>query len=346
MEDAEVVIIATPGLDPLAFERVQGRPGLVATHSASFLLPWAAQGVLVLDACAACAGACEACAGACEACAACEACEARPETLFLFWGINPALADKVRQQKYEVHEGLHPLAEGFLECTHFGDVNAARAAAGRRPIVWDALSPAVAFSDGACTRNGKPGARASFAALVTGAQFGAAVVRGVVCPAEYAFVDEDAPERGVRATEVFAAPSNNRGELLGVIHALLAFLRGGAVGPVELVSDSAISLNTLLDWLPVRLRKGTERELKNFDLVMLAWRLLELLRGRAASVTLTHTRSHQKPPPATARVRERFVHRGNAMADEHATLALKNENYDVDVLNAPPALRRLLSPAK
>ena len=192
--------------------------------------------------------------------------------------------------------------------------------------------PVIDFSDGACTLNGRPGARASFAALVTGGD--ALIVRGVVCPAEYAFIDESAPERGIQATQTPATPSNNRGELLGIIYAFLTILHGAAEGDVELVSDSAVSLNTLLVWLPDRLKKNTERKLKNFDLVMIAWRLLGQLRGRAASVTLTHTRSHQKPPPATAGVRERFIHRGNAIADEHATLALKNEGYGVEVLNA------------
>jgi ribonuclease HI len=221
-------------------------------------------------------------------------------------------------------------------------------AAGHRQAAGGNLAPAFAFTDGSCPLNGRPGARASFAALVTGGQFGAAaIVRGEVRPTEYAFVDEGDPERGIRATQAPATPSNNRGELLGIVYAFLALLLGRAVGRVEVISDSEISVNTLLNWLPARLKKGTERELKNYDLVMIAWRLLDLLRAQATEVVLTHTRSHQKAPPASAPSRERFIHRGNAMADEHAALALKGgaPDYLVEVLDAPAVLRALATPS-
>jgi uracil-DNA glycosylase len=277
---------------------------------------------------------------------------------FLLWGDDArAYAAEARRHSHAVHEWTHPspLADNrqaeaarFRACPHFEEVNAALAAAGRRRVAWDNLAPAFAFTDGSCPLNGRPGARASFAALVTGGQFGAAaIVRGEVRPTEYAFVDEGDPERGLRATRAPATPSNNRGELLGIVYAFLALLRGRAVGRVEVISDSEISVNTLLDWLPARLKKGTERELKNYDLVMIAWRLLGLLRAQAAEVVLTHTRSHQKAPPASAPSRERFIHRGNAMADEHAALALKSgaPDYVVEVLDAPAVLRALATPS-
>jgi uracil-DNA glycosylase len=275
---------------------------------------------------------------------------------FLLWGGDArAYAGLARRHKHAVHEWSHPspLADNklpeearFRACPHFEEVNAALAAAGRRPVVWDNLSPVVAFSDGSCPLNGKPGARASFAALVTGAQFGAAVIRGEVCPTEYAFLDEDDPERGIRETQTLVAPSNNRGELLGIIYAFLALLRGRAVGRVELISDSEISVNTLLDWLPKRLKKKTERDLKNYDLVMIAWRLLGLLREQAACVVLTHTRSHQKPPPTSAPSRVRFVWKGNDMADKHADapLTAPTADYAVEVLTAPAVLQVFARP--
>jgi uracil DNA glycosylase/ribonuclease HI len=317
------------------------RPG---GATSSDLRPWAAQGVLLLSSAHA--------AGwkpfidelLRRLCA--DRAAAGTQLHFLLWGGGAhAHALIARHSGHVVHEWAHPESAGASAAglgEQFREINAALIAAKKRPINWNNEAACIAFSDGSCSLNGKPGARASFAALLTGAQFGAAVIRGEVCPAEYAFIDEQRPALGIRATKVRAPPSNNRGELLGVIYALLALLRGCAVGRVELISDSEICVKTLLEWLPARLKKGTERELKNYDLVAIAWRLLGLLREQAASVAITHMRSHQKPPPESAPRRERFIHRGNALADEHAALALKNGRpYSVEVLNAPAVLRPL-----
>ena len=348
--DVAVVVVAPEAPSPA--------PGTFSAEVAGALgdlRPWAVQGVLML--------------GAAGGAAAPEwtqfladflrrFCAARAEAPvhLLLWGpaaraLAPgdarALGHAVLEWPGAPAPGAPELGSSFRSCPHFDGINAARAAAGRRPICWNPLESCIAFTDGSCPRNGKPGARASFAALVAGAQFGDTTIRGEVRPAGYALVDEDAPERGMRAAGPPVAPSNNRGELLGIIFALAALLRGRALGRVEIVSDSEICLKTLLVWLPARLAKGTERELKNFDLVWIAWRLLERLRRRAAAVTLTHTRSHQRPPPRAAPERAHLLHRGNAMADEHAALALAlalargPAEPAIEVLDAPAVLRSL-----
>lgn len=278
------------------------------------------------------------------------------ELHFLLWGKDAqAFGPVARRHGHRVHAWSHPSPmcdnslpdeARFRMCPHFEEVNAARAAAGRRPICWDNLAPVVAFSDGCSDLVGKKGvtatleSRAGFAAVVVGGQFGAAILRGEVCPALYALADEAAPERGVCATDAPAPPTNNRGEWMGLIYCFLALLRGHAFGSVEVVSDSKNCVDTLLAFLPARLRKGTERELKNFDLVWAAWRLLERLRGRAAAVALTHVRSHQKPPAANAPGRERFLHAGNAKADAHASAALGGgARCAVEVLDSPAVLQ-------
>ena len=229
-------------------------------------------------------------------------------------------------------------------CPHFEAVNAALAEKGARPIVWDNLVPVLAFSDGSCPLNGKEGARAGFAAVLVGGQFGRTTVWGEVRPAEYALADPKRPELGVKVAPGGAAvaPSNNRGELMGIIYCFLGLLRGRALGRVEVVSDSEITVKTLTEWLPARLLKGTESELKNYDLVSIAWALLNALRAQAAAVVLTHTRSHQPRPPASAPPRDRFLWEGNDTADRHAALPLSAEpSYAVSVESPFPALRRL-----
>jgi len=303
------------------------------------LRPWAVQGVLMFDKDLATAEVwklffedfiCRFCA---------ERAGAGVRIHFLLWGEDAQGLAGIAHQ-HSVHEWSHPEKNSFRDCPHFLEVNAALTTVGRRPITWDNLSPVIAFSDGSCPRNGKPGARASFAAIITGAQFGATILRGEVSPTEYAFIDEDNPERGIRGVPAKpVAPSNNRGELLGIIYAFLALLRGRALGRIELVSDSEISINTLEIWLPARLKKKTSQVLKNYDLVMIAWRLLELLRVQAAIVILTHTRSHQKPPPASAPSRERFIWKGNDLADRHADAPLTASGYAVEVIDSPAVLR-------
>jgi uracil-DNA glycosylase len=273
---------------------------------------------------------------------------------FLLWGQDArAHARAAREHGHTVHEWTHPspVADNqvtpearFRMCPHFEDVNAALLTAGRRSIAWDNRADCVAFADGACTRNGKPGARAAFAVLLVGGQFGAAIVRGEVRSCEYAFRDPAAPERGVVPTSRAATPSNNRGELMGLVYCLLGLLVGRALGRVEIWTDSQISAKTLLEWLPARLHKGTERELKNFDLVWIAWTLLGKLRLQAEQVEIVHIKSHQMAPPETATARDRLAWKGNQLADQHAAKVLAEATTDTAVvaIGGPPVLHRIV----
>jgi ribonuclease HI len=196
------------------------------------------------------------------------------------------------------------------------------------------LDKITAFSDGSCPRNGMPNARAAFAAIVIGGQFNTTIVRGEVQPFKYAFIDNDHPEYGIQPVKNNTIiPSNNRGELLGLIYTFLTLIHGNLSGSVEIWSDSQICIKTLLQWLPTRLIKGTERELKNYDLVEIAWKLLEKLRMQADKVIITHVRSHQKPPPKTSP--DRFIWDGNNLADQQAGIACSDEipNYKIHVIS-------------
>jgi uracil-DNA glycosylase len=378
--EAQGLCYSVPGGFPLpdSLKRVFGcldRAGLRREHldadgrarpASGDLRPWAVQGVLMLNA------ALTTRVGVRRAHAAlwkpfvdglvgrfcAERAAAGAKLHFLLWGGDArAYAPVARRHGHAVLEWSHPspLSDNrlppeakFRECPHFEAVNAALEAAGRRRVTWDNLSPVVAFTDGSCPLNGQATARAGFAAVLTGAQFGAAVIRGEVFPGEYALADPARPERGLAVARggPRVVPTNNRGELLGFIYCFLGLLRGRALGRVIVVSDSLLCIQTLLEWLPARLRKGTEGELKNPDLVMAAWKLLEALRGQACAVDLVHVRSHRPRPPPTAPAQERFYHRGNALADEHAAAPLGKAGNDcaVEVLAAPAALRALAGP--
>jgi hypothetical protein len=76
----------------------------------------------------------------------------------------------------------------------------------------------------------------------------------------------------------------------------------------------------MTEWLPTRRRKGTESQLKNFDLVAIAEELLRDLKEKN-SVRLTHVRSHKKAP--ADHTSEAYTHwLVNDMADKLATGAI------------------------
>jgi len=198
------------------------------------------------------------------------------------------------------------------------------------------------FTDGACSKNGKPGACASYAAIIGTAD---EIMRnayrstsGLVVDQAYAAIDPAVPEMGFTVADGFVAASNNRGELLGIISALLMVIEHvGATAPAdvlataptdtpsksvyEIVSDSRISLMTLLEWLPNRRATNTTHKLKNMDLLSIAEALLARARERAR-IELVHIHSHRKPPAASAAERDRVLWRGNASVDSLATAEL------------------------
>jgi len=248
----------------------------------------------------------------------------------LLWGGDArAFAKVARAGGHHVHEWSHPSPLGdnprppagrFVNCPHFADVNAALAAAGRPPIVWDNDVPITAFADGACIRNGAPDAQAGFGVAIIGGHFGDEKEPTVLA-------GRAASGRLRRAggklflAPVAAAQTNVRAEYLAIIHALDVLIRGRAVGAVELVSDYDTALKTLSTWYPRRAAAQTATELKNLDLITIAAQLLEELRAQA-DVTLTHTYSHQPRPPPDAPPRAQLLWLGNHRADELAAIAI------------------------
>jgi ribonuclease HI len=203
------------------------------------------------------------------------------------------------------------------------EINQRLIARGLRPIIWSLYEPVAAFSDGGCYHNGKPDCAASFAAVVIGAQFRQTAMFGRVMPYMHRYesgqlcYNECAPVQ----------PSNNRGELLGMIFTFLLLIHGRALGHIKIWSDSNITVKTLNEWLPNRIRAKTAHELKNSDLLMVAWAMLTELRARAASVTIEHTRSHRPKPALGASAEEKVIWKGNDLADKFAAEALASGNH-------------------
>lgn len=248
--------------------------------------------------------------------------------IFLLWGgdARRAFGAAAAAGHHTVWTWTHPsplsdnqAARRFAECPHFADANLALAAAGRPPIVWDNQAAAMIFTDGSCPRNGCADATAGFGTVFAGGVVARSEAWGGAMPREYALVDPADPRLGF--ANVRGRPpvpcTNNRAEYLALCWGLYGALRAGLAGRVELVSDSNVCVQTLLEWLPARRAKGKEGELKNLDLVLLADALLGALRAQAAEVVLTHCRGH-RPRPVGGDARALCIWKGNARADELA----------------------------
>lgn len=223
-----------------------------------------------------------------------------------------------------------PLAQKFVNAPHFGDANRTLILGGSRQIVWDSMGDNLVFTDGACTRNGRPGAIATFAVMFMCGMLRQVEISGRLAEREYKLVDEKNPALGFVTTEKTVAPTNNRGEYLAWCWALLLLVRGEGRGDVEVVSDCKLFISTMNEWLPTRRLRGTAEELSNFDIISIAEVLLATLRERA-TVTLTHIHSH-RPRPAGLRAQALWY--GNFRADQIASNALKSS--DAVVLSIMP----------
>jgi len=172
----------------------------------------------------------------------------------------------------------------------------------------------IVFTDGACSKNGKKDAHASYSAVLYDGSTFMTAASGLVEPYKYtdkSTVDNNFP----------IVPSNNRGEILGVIHGILALLDIAKleddVHAFEIVSDSKITINTLVEWLPNRRAAGTAHKLLNMDLLEIAEKYLSELRTYG-EVVFTHVHSHVKEPSGELN-RARILWMGNDLADKAAT---------------------------
>jgi ribonuclease HI len=184
-----------------------------------------------------------------------------------------------------------------------------------------------AFFDGACSGNGRRHAKAGFGVVIK--TIPGSIINyksGVVEPYQYEFVDPGNPLEGIQVTRKPCVPSNNRGEYLGFIWALLGTLRVYRTlrgrPPVTIVSDSMLCIRTIKEWLPNRRKKNTIHELKNLDLVLITEALMNELNS-LTKVVLWHVRSHKKAPPRSGPTYAYW--KGNDQVDRLATRAVNGD---------------------
>lgn len=147
--------------------------------------------------------------------------------------------------------------ENFKYCPYFKQLDF---------INWDWDDRYYIFTDGGATANGKANCRAAWA---------------------YKILPGGHEDSG----RVPPPASNNRGELLAIIHGIKRAIDTGCV-PAICYSDSEYSIKSITVWYPTWVKKGIEK--KNMDLIGEAHRLTTQHR-----ITFVHVNSHQQPPEKT-----------------------------------------------
>lgn len=172
----------------------------------------------------------------------------------------------------------------------------------------------IVFTDGGCSNNGKKNAVASY---------------GVYFPD--AFMDNENAMKGKFGGKVPSppTPTNNRGELLGMITALEKIVEFGAPVPILLITDSTYCMKTVKEWMPKWFKKNpTFSDRPNSDLLLrLLDNLIKLENLHGAKhptfLTIEHQNSHLKAPPKDPKVKTGGhayeSHLGNSVVDQICT---------------------------
>jgi ribonuclease HI len=157
-----------------------------------------------------------------------------------------------------------------------------------------------AFTDGACEANGRKGARATYAAHIV-TSISITDVVGIVAPAPN------------------SPPTNNRGELSGILVAL-EILRDyvDAYPEMRIVSDSEYAINAITTWYPKWIAKNKTADKCNLELIGQCNALYNKIK-QEANIKFLHIRSHQPEP--THGTLAWFMWNGNNCADLLCTRA-------------------------
>lgn len=243
------------------------------------------------------------------------ACGPGDSLIFMLWGAHAREKKVFINEDCVVYEWLHsPLAqEGvgekdrFIHCDHFSSANMMLGEMGLAPIVWD-LNPAhVAYTDGACSNNGK--------GMLSSAGFSTYFARGPLTgTVKYGKLTP------TTLNGVLTYGTNQRAEGLGIIVAL----ETAPLGKLTVVTDSEFWIRMIEEFMPEWANRGTDfKTKKNHDLTRRLWALVEP-RIDARTLTMVHVKSHGKDKSAPA---EHVA--GNEVADRYAVKAREREDFAV-----------------
>ncbi len=239
--------------------------------------------------------------------------DVNPDIILLLWGkkaeeVCEAVAEKVAAESIDIQIWGHPsplnTTSNFGKCPHFKYVNEKLKEKNMPEIDWNipdvhikgtkkqtpdakvaiieelVVAKIVVFTDGGCPKNGKKDAKAVYAAYFPKTFNEKA--NGVI--GEYS---GNVPDKEATSATVFdgpkTKPTNNRGELLGIIAAFTVILteynKTKIKRPILLVTDSEICMGTINAWIWDWVKKQKDFSHKsNPDLIRVLYNQLLALR--------------------------------------------------------------------
>lgn len=132
--------------------------------------------------------------------------------------------------------------------------------------------------------------------------------------------------------------TNQRMELKACLEALKLSLKGDKIHAI-IHSDSMYSIKTITEWAPKWQKDGWTRktgELCNLDIIMEIMDVYNETINKGNIIDFVHVRAHQKEPKGDG---ERFIWRGNYMADKLANDAMNNRRNQQSIRNQPPEIK-------
>ena len=282
-----------------------------------------------------------------------------------------------------------PGPRNFVNCDHFTHVNKELVSRKQEPIDWNPAKVTVTepddeesepepnneksesklnpqssrilvFTDGGCMNNGKKNAKASYAAHFADISF----------QESSGLVPKNALNLDFTETTELVQPSNNRGELLGILYALKTILEkwnASNVKPVLVVTDSEYCLHTINERIWKWVKKSADfSDRPNSDLLRILYSQLTDMSGRyrlagqkllqpaAAThylkgtpmdlewqgLTILHQNSHLTGNDVPTSGFAKELYDGNSIADKLCSdalvnLQLRNVDLDINVLEIP-----------
>ncbi len=253
---------------------------------------------------------------------------------YMLWGAKAqALETYICKENATILKWSHPSPMGdnskpehekFRNCNHFKMVP---------EINWTAglgLSKVYIYTDGALRNDAKQ--VASYGVIIKGIILNDLSIYGLVRPYQYKLINYSISTDKDYNIE----PTAQRGEILAICYALLAYIKLGILHECTIYSDSRNTIMTLIEWYENKKRIESNDNIdavisdmrrckyENCDLLSIAYVLYNEVKSR---LSFQHINGHQKVSEDKSEDENLHI-RGNNEVDRLAKIGLTNDTHN------------------